>query len=227
MTTGPIRKQIWLFTIPIMLGILLQQLYNTVDSVIVGNFVGENALASVGTSAPVTALFVAIATGMSTGCSIIISQMFGAKQTANIKKAVATALILNTALGLVFTLVAYAATGVIFAKLLNLDAALLDDAVTYFHIYSLGLVFQFLYNIAAAILRSVGDSKASLYFLLAASVTNMLLDLLLIICFRMGVAGAAIATVISQLIACVLSLVYMHRRYEMLRLSRSELKYDP
>ena len=226
MTSGPIRKQIWLFTIPIMLGILLQQLYNTVDSVIVGNFVGENALASVGTSAPVTALFVAIATGMSTGCSIIISQMFGAKQTQNIKKAVSTALILNTILGLVFTVIAYAATSVIFSALLNLDQSLLADAVTYFHIYCLGLVFQFLYNIAAAILRSVGDSKASLYFLLAASVTNMLLDLVLIICFHMGVAGAALATVISQFISCVLSLVYMHRKYEMFRLSRSELKYD-
>ena len=144
MTTGPIRRQIVLFTIPIMLSILLQQLYNMVDTIIVGNFVGENALASVGTSTPVTALFIAVATGMSTGCSIIISQMFGAKQTENIKRAVSTALILNGALGLVFTAVAYAAAGFIFSVMLNLDAALLADAVTYFHIYCLGLLFQFL-----------------------------------------------------------------------------------
>ena len=226
MTTGPIRRQIVLFTIPIMLKILLQQLYNMVDTIIVGNFVGENALASVGTSTPVTALFIAVATGMSTGCSIIISQMFGAKQTENIKRAVSTALILNGALGLVFTAVAHAAAGFIFSVMLNLDAALLADAVTYFHIYCLGLLFQFLYNAAAAILRSVGDSKASLYFLLASSVTNIILDLVFILCFRMGVAGAALATVLSQALACVLSLVYMHRKYEFLRLSLSELRFD-
>ena len=226
MTTGPIRRQIVLFTIPIMLSILLQQLYNMVDTIIVGNFVGENALASVGTSTPVTALFIAVATGMSTGCSIIISQMFGARQTENIKRAVSTALILNGALGLVFTAVAYAAAGFIFSVMLNLDAALLADAVIYFHIYCLGLLFQFLYNAAAAILRSVGDSKASLYFLLASSVTNIILDLVFILCFRMGVAGAALATVLSQALACVLSLVYMHRKYEFLRLSLSELRFD-
>ena len=226
MTTGPIRKQIVLFTIPIMLSILLQQLYSMVDSIIVGNFVSENALASVGTSTPVTALFIAVATGMATGCSIIISQMFGAKQTENIKRAVSTALILNGVLGLAFTVIAYAAAGFIFSTLLNLDAALLADAVKYFHIYCLGLLFQFVYNIVAAILRSVGDSKASLYFLLAASVTNIVLDLVFILCFRMGVAGAALATVLAQALSCVLSLVYMHRKYELFRLTLAELRFD-
>ena len=226
MTTGPIRKQIILFTIPIMLSILLQQLYNLVDSIIVGNFVSENALASVGTSAPVTALFVAVATGMSTGCSIIISQMFGAKQTDSIKRAVSTALILNGILGLAFTVVALCAGRFIFSTLLNLSDALMGEAMTYFRIYCLGLLFQFIYNIVAAILRSVGDSKASLYFLLASSCTNVALDLVFIICFRWGVMGAALATILSQLLACVLSLAYMHRKYELFRLKLSELRYD-
>lgn len=226
MTTGPIRKQIILFTIPIMLSILLQQLYNLVDSIIVGNFVSENALASVGTSAPVTALFVAVATGMSTGCSIIISQMFGAKQTDSIKRAVSTALILNGILGLAFTVVALCAGRFIFSTLLNLSDALMGEAMTYFRIYCLGLLFQFIYNIIAAILRSVGDSKASLYFLLASSCTNVALDLVFIICFRWGVMGAALATILSQLLACVLSLAYMHRKYELFRLKLSELRYD-
>jgi putative MATE family efflux protein len=226
MTRGSIRRHILLFTVPIMLSILLQQLYSTIDSIIVGNCVSENALAAVGTCTPPAALFLAIASGLSTGCSIIVSQLFGAKQMDELKKAASTCLLLITGLGVVFSVFAILITRPLFAILLNVDGEILADAVTYFQIYSIGLLFQFIYNIVAGILRSIGDSKASLYFLLLSSVTNIVLDLLFIIVFSFGVAGAAAATVLAQLLSCVICLYYMFHRYEFFRMKRTEFRFD-
>ncbi|MCR5784816.1 MAG: MATE family efflux transporter [Eubacterium sp.] len=226
MTQGPIRKQIILFTLPIMLSIFLQQFYSMVDSIIVGNYVGELALAAVGTNVPAVGLFTGVAIGMTTGCSIVASQLFGAKKGDDVKKAVASSLILNIILGIVVTFIAEVLAGVFFKYVLNAEGELLENAVLYFRIYCIALVFQFLYNTVTNLLRSVGDSKAGLYFLLISSGMNIVLDLVFVIVLKTGIAGAAVATVISQAVAGIVSLIYMETKHEALKVSLSELKYD-
>lgn len=225
MTQGTEWKLILLFTLPIMAGQFLQQLYNTVDGLIVGNFVSEDALSAVGTCAPVTMLFIAIALGMSTGCSIIISQYYGAGKLEELRRAVSTSLILLIGMGLVLSVVGGAVAKWLLQNVLAVKAEILPDATAYFAIYCVGLVFQFAYNIVSFILRSLGDSKATLYFLLVSSVTNILLDLLFVLAFNWGVPGVAIATVIAQALSAVVSLVYMFKKYEILRFSRKELRF--
>jgi len=231
MTEGREWKQIFLFTLPIMAGQFLQQLYYTIDSIIVGRFAGdtveacEEALASVGTCSPLIMLYIGIAMGMSAGCSIMVAQYFGAKRIEEMRKAVSTSLILITVLGLLFSVVSIAVSGLLLEYVLKVPENYLYNAVLFFRVYSIGIVFQFIYNIAAAILRALGDSKAMLYFLLISSALNVLLDLLFVPVLGMGVAGAALATVIAQAVSAAVSLVYMFRQYEILRFSRSELQY--
>ncbi|MCR4843219.1 MAG: MATE family efflux transporter [Eubacterium sp.] len=226
MTQGPIRKQIILFTLPIMLSIFLQQFYSMVDSIIVGNYVGELALAAVGTNVPAVALFTGVAIGMSTGCSIVTSQLFGAGKLDDVKKAVASSFILNAALGIAVTVLAEVFAGLFFQYVLNAEGELFNQAVLYFRIYCVALLFQFLYNTATNLLRSVGDSKAGLYFLLISSVLNIVLDLVFVLVLHAGITGVAVATAISQAVAAVVSIIYMETRYETLRVGLSELKYD-
>lgn len=226
MTEGAEWKLILLFTLPLMAGNLLQQLYNTVDGIIVGNFVGENALASVGTCSSLTMLFIALALGMSNGAAVIIAQFFGADRMEELRKTVSTSLILFAGMGVCFSVLALLLAKWLLTVVLNVQDYLLDGAVLYFRIYALGLLFQFLYNIVAAILRSLGDSRATLYFLLISSVCNILLDLLFTLVFHMGIAGVAIATVISQGISAVVSIVYMFRLYPMLRFGKGEFTFD-
>ena len=176
MTEGKEWKLILLFTLPLMAGNLLQQLYNTVDGIIVGNFVGEAALSAVGTCAPLTLLFIAIAMGMSTGASIVVSQFYGAGALEEMRRSVATALLMLMGLGVVLSVLAFAGTGWLLKGVLGVQDYLLADAVTYFRIYALGLFFQFVYNIAAAVLRSLGNSRATLYVLLLSSICNVVLD---------------------------------------------------
>lgn len=227
MTEGAEWKLILLFTLPLMAGNLLQQLYNTVDGIIVGNFVGPGALSSVGTCTPLTMLFIALAMGMSTGCSIVVSQYFGAKRIEDMRKSVATSMILLTLMGAVLSIVGYLASGFLLRVVLNVEDAYLADAMTYFSIYALGLVFQFIYNISAAILRSLGDSSATLYFLLVSSVANVVLDLWFVIGFHWGVAGAAVATVISQFLSAVVCVIYMFKKHSILRFQKGEFRYYP
>lgn len=225
MTEGKVWRHILLFTLPIMLGNLLQQLYNIVDGIIVGNQVGKSALAAVGTCAPLTLLFIALAIGMSNGCAIMIAQYFGARRRDELRRGVSTALILLISIGAVLSVVGLLAARVMLANVMGVKGAALGYALTYFRIYSVGLIFQFTYNIAAAILRAVGDSKATLYFLLVSAVANVVLDLLLVP--RWSVAGAAVATVISQALSAVVSVVYMFRRHEMLRFTPAQLRFHP
>lgn len=225
MTQGTEWKQILLFTLPIMLGQLLQQLYNAVDGLIVGNFVNQDALAAVGTCAPVTMLFIAIALGMSTGCSVMIAQYYGAGRTDELRRGVSTSLILLVGMGVVFTVVGVGVSRVLLERVLAVEAVQLPDAVAYFSIYCLGLVFQFIYNIVAALLRALGDSAATLYFLLVSSVTNILLDLLFVLVFHWNVPGVAIATVIAQALSAAVSLVYMFRRYKIFRFQKGEFRF--
>ena len=225
MTHGSEWKLILLFTLPIMAGQFLQQLYSAVDGIVVGNFVSEEALAAVGTCTPVTMVYIAIAIGLSAGCSIVISQYFGARQFEDMRRAVSTSLILMVGVGLFFSVLGPLIARWVLDKVLAVDALLLDDAAIYLTIYCVGLVLQMTYNGVASILRSLGDSRATLYFLLVSSVVNTVLDLIFVIVFHWGVAGAAIATVIAQALSAVISLIYMFRKYEILRFSRSEFRF--
>lgn len=226
MTAGSEWRLILLFTLPIMAGNFLQQLYNTVDGIIVGNFVGEDALSAVGTCAPLTILFLALAIGLGVGGGIVISQYFGAKRYEDMSRNSSTILILMGGVGLFITVLALIFTPALLKYILNVPDQLLDLSVLYFRIYCAGLFFQFIYNSIAAMLRAVGDSKATLYFLLVASVLNIGLDLLLVAVIPLGVAGAAVATVISQVACAGVSYIYMIKRYPELKPGGSDKLFD-
>ena len=226
LTRGTPWKLILQFALPIMAGNLLQQLYNTADTIIVGNFNGQQALSAVGACASLTALFTALAIGFSIGAGVLISQYFGASREQELRQYAATAIVLMLAMGLLMSLIGVCSAGFLLARALGTPEALLPLTLLYFRIYAAGLVFQFGYNIAAALLRALGDSKATLYFLLVSSVLNVVLDLVFVAGLGMGVAGAAIATVISQIASCGIGFAYMHRRYALLRFSLRELRMD-
>ena len=227
LTRGAPWKLILQFALPIMLGNLLQQLYNTADTIIVGNFEGQQALSAVGACASLTILFTALALGFSIGAGVLISQYFGAGRTEELRRYAATAIVLMLAMGLVMSAIGLLSAKLLLRGFLGTPETLLPQAVLYFRIYAAGLVFQFGYNIAAALLRALGDSRATLYFLLVSSLLNVVLDLLFVAALGMGVAGAAIATVISQLASCVIGFWYMHRKYELLRFCARELRLEP
>ncbi len=226
MTRGTPWKLIVQFALPIMAGNLLQQLYNTADTIIVGNFNGQQALSAVGSCTALTVLFTALAIGFSIGAGVLVSQYFGANRLEELRRYAASSIVLMLAMGLLMSAVGFLSAELFLVKFLGTPASLLPQASLYFKIYAAGLVFQFGYNIAAAILRALGDSRATLLFLLISSVLNVLLDLLFVAVFHMGVAGAAIATVLSQIVSCVVGFFYMHRRYELLRFSLLELRFD-
>ena len=226
MTSGTPWKIIFRFSIPIFIGLLLQQLYNTVDTIVVGNFANEAALSAVGTTGSLVFLFIAIANGFSSGAGVIVSQYYGAGNIQKMKKTAGASVTLLIVMGLAATFLGIIISVPAFQYLLGVPESFRTIAIEYFEIYCLGLVFQFGYNIVASLLRSVGDSKASMYFLLIASVINILLDLLFVATFRMGAVGAAIATDISQALSCVVSFVYMYKKYPEFRFGRTELKLD-
>lgn len=227
LTQGTPWKGALRFALPLLLGNLLQQLYNTADTIIVGNYVSDHALSAVGSCTSLTMLFTALALGFSIGAGVLAAQYFGAQKLGEVRRIAATSIVLFLALGAVMSVLGAVLARPLLAGLLQTPAALLEMAVTYFMIYAAGLIFQFGYNIAAALLRAIGDSKATLYFLLASSLLNVVLDLLLVAVVKLGVAGAAIATVFSQLLSCVLSFWYMHRKYEFLRFSVRQLRFEP
>ncbi len=204
------------FALPVIVGNLFQQLYNIVDSVVVGRCVGGDALAAVGTSSSITFLFVAIATGSSIGSGVVISQLYGAKQTKEMMTSIYTAILSIVAIALVLT-----GIGVLFnqsiLKIMHTPDKLFGEAALYLQIYFYGLVFLFLYNITNAVFNALGESKIPLGFLTFSSVLNIVLDLVLVLRAKMGVAGVAWATLISQALAAVLSigvLLFRLRRFE-------------
>ena len=215
MTQGTEWKLILLFALPLVAGNILQQLYNAVDGMVVGNFAanGENALAAVGTSGPVTFVFLAFAIGMSGGCSVIISQLYGARRYDEMRQAVSTSLILVGGIGLFLTVVGGVVAKWFLMHVLSVPDSFLADAVAYLTIYCVGLVFQFVYNIVSFVLRSLGDSSATLYFLLISSVVNIVLDLIFVAVFHWDVAGVAWATFICQGISCILAVLFVFRRF--------------
>ena len=225
MTAGCEWKHILKFALPLMAGNALQQLYNTVDGIIVGNFVGDTALAAVGACAPLTMVFIALALGMSNGSAIVTGQYYGAGKYEEMRRTVSSSIILLLGLGVLLSVVGVIVTRPMLVYAMSVGELYIEYAVDYFSIYAIGLVFQFAYNIFAAVLRALGDSKATLYFLLISSVANTVLDLLFVVVFGWEVAGAAIATVISQALSAVCAAVYMVKKHEVLRFARGEFRF--
>lgn len=200
MTKGSPTRLLLMFSIPMLVGNLFQQLYNMADTVIVGKFVGENALGAVGATGAIGFLFFSLSFGLAAGIGIVISQFFGAGEMDKVRKAIATSLYVMIASAMVMGLV-----GIFTARpimmMLETPAVMLDDAVLYLQVTCGGLIAVAIYNGIAAVLRALGDSKTPLIFLAVACVINVGLDLLFVIVFKMGVLGVALATVIAQLIA--------------------------
>lgn len=211
LTVGKPLPLLFFFSLPMVAGNLFQQLYNMVDTAVVGKFVGEDAVAAVGSSFPIVFLSVAVAAGLSMGCNVVVSQLFGAGRIHEMKSTVSTAIISLSVLGLILM-----ALGTIFAgpllRLLGTDPDIMADSQTYLRIYFGGAVFLFLYNTLNGIYNAQGDSRTPLIFLMISSLTNIVLDLLFVIRFDMGVAGVAWATLIAQGMCAVASLIVMYRR---------------
>lgn len=213
LTQGKPSKVLWQFTIPMFISVIFQQLYNIADSIIVGNFAahGEDAVAAVGASYPITMIFMAIAMGCNVGCAVVISQLFGAKRYREMKTAVSTTLLASFVLSLVLTIL-----GVLLSRtMLNMIRTpenIFGDADVYLKIYIGGFAFLFLYNVATGIFTSLGDSKTPLYFLIGSSLSNIVLDWVFVAFFHWDVAGVAWATFICQGIACVLAMFTLQKR---------------
>ena len=223
MTEGSIWKSILLFSVPLILGNMLQQLYNTADSIIVGNFVGSNALAAVGSSGSPIFLLIGFSQGIAVGAGVVVSQFLGAKDREGAHTAVHTSLALSAILGAILTVCGIAVSRALLTAM-NTPAEVLEDAVLYMRLYFGGVLFSVVYNMTAGILNAAGNSKRSLLYLGVASITNIVLDLVLIAGCKMGVAGAAIATDISQLVSCVLSLRFLMRVEDDYRVMAKEVR---
>ncbi len=223
MTAGKPYKLILAFAIPMVLGNLFQQLYNMVDTVIVGKFVGVNALAGVGSTGAISFLVVGFALGICSGFSIPVAQEFGAGNYKKMRKYIANSIYLCIITAVVLTFVTVMITGSVL-KLMNTPDEIFNDAYNYIIVIFAGLSATIFYNMLSGILRAVGDSRSPLIFLIVSSVLNIGLDLLFIIVFKMGVFGAGLATVISQGVSALLCLVYTVKNYDILKFEKDELR---
>ena len=223
MTTGNPVKLILLFSIPLLIGNIFQQFYSMVDTIIVGRFVGVEALAAVGTTSSMVFLVNGFVMGLTSGFAVLISQKYGAKDEVGVKEAVASSIILSIIATILVTFISVLSAKPLLT-LMNTPSNIMKDASTYIIILYAGNIAIIFYNMMAAILRALGDSKTPLYFLIVSSVLNIILDLVLIINFKMGVAGAAYATVISQGVSAILCVIYTYKRYKILRLKKDDFK---
>lgn len=205
LTKGHIRKSLILFAIPLMLSNLFQQLYNAADSVIVGNFVGAEALAAVSSSTPLINLMVGFFNGMAIGAGVVISRFFGARDMEKLRKAIHTDIAFGTICGAFLVIVGSIFTPIIL-RWMQTPEDIMPQSIEYFRIYSLGVVFTVLYNIMMGIMNALGDSRHPLYYLILSSIINILLDLFLVGVVGLGVGGAAFATIMSQAVSSLLCL---------------------
>lgn len=223
-TEGIIWRQLLKFFFPIVFGTFFQQLYNTADAMIVGRFVGKEALSAVGgTTSVLINLLIGFFVGLSSGATVVLSYYYGGKQEEQVKKVVHTAITLALAGGVVLMIVGSLVAPFALEKM-GTPAEIMEHSLTYIRIYFFGTIPNLIYNMGAGLLRAVGDSKRPLYFLIASCFTNIVLDLLLIVVFKMGVAGAAWATILSQVVAAILVCVVLMRTKECYRLRVQELK---
>ncbi len=225
MTEGSIPRLLITFALPLMVGNVFQQLYNTVDSIIVGNFVSKQALAAVGCTGPIINTLIGVFAGLSGGAGVVISQFYGAKDRERLRRAVQTTVVLTAIMCVLLT-----AAGVLMAplllRLMDTPADVMGAASEYLRIYFWGISGMLLYNIGAGILRAVGDSTHPLYFLIFSATTNTVLDYLFVKVFSFGIAGAAIATIVSQALSAVLVMGMLVRSKEDYRVDLKALRLD-
>lgn len=225
MTSGNPVKLIMFFSIPLLIGNVFQQFYSMVDTVIVGRYLGVDALAAVGTTSSMAFLINGFIIGLTSGFSIMIAQKFGAKDEQGLKKAVSSSIVLSAAAVILITLVSMLSSRFLL-NLMNTPSNIIEDSSKYINIIYAGTIAVLSYNMISSVLRALGDSKTPLYFLIISSVLNIILDLVFILKFSMGVSGAAYATVISQGISALLCLIYTIKRYKNLRLKRGDFKVE-
>ncbi|GLC82032.1 MATE family efflux transporter [Lacrimispora brassicae] len=225
-TEGVIWKQLLLFFFPILFGTFFQQLYNTADAIIVGRFVGKEALAAVGgPTGPLINLLIGFFIGLSSGAGVIISQLYGARQKEQVSQAVHTAMAFSMLCGAFLMVVGILAAPYALMAMGTPDE-ILHYAVLYMRIYFVGVIPNLVYNMGAGILRAIGDSKRPLYFLIASCFTNVILDIIFVVYWNMGVMGAALATIISQLVSAVLVILVLVRTREAYRLVPKAIRVD-
>lgn len=225
MTEGKPNKILWKFSIPMLISVMFQQMYNICDGIIAGKFAGENALAAVGASYPITMIFMAIAMGSNIGCSVVISKLFGAKQYKDMKTAIATTFIACLGISLILT-----ALGIILCSKMmiwiNTPDNIFDSSALYLRIYIAGLIFLFLYNVCTGIFTALGDSKTPLYFLILSSIFNIVLDYVFVAKFNMGVGGVAWATLIAQGISSILAMFTLKVRVKSVKCEKSDVLFS-
>lgn len=226
MLNGSIAKAILYFFFPILLGTFFQQLYNTVDAIVVGNYVGKVALGAVGgTTGHLINLLVGFITGISSGATVVVAQFYGNNNSIKLHKAIKSSMFLGIILGFVISVVGYFLAPSLLIKM-NVTADIFDMSLTYMRLYLIGLVPSMIYNSGAGILRAVGDSRRPLYFLIISCLVNIVLDILLVAYIPLGVSGAAIATLASQVISAILTLYVLKRANHNLAFRLRDLGYD-
>ncbi|MSU05922.1 MATE family efflux transporter [Spirochaetales bacterium NM-380-WT-3C1] len=225
LTQGSIKKGLLSFAFPLFLGNLFQQLYNTVDSLIVGNFLGPLALASVSSSTPLIFMMIGFFQGVAVGAGVVIAKSFGARDKDSLTKAVYTDLALGLTAGILLSIF-----GVLFTpsilKLMKTPSDILPNSIEYFRIYSYGLIFSMMYNICNGIMNAIGDSKHPLYYLITSSITNVILDLLFVAVLGFGVWSVALATTLSQALSVVLSFIRLMKGNDLFKVEISKIRFD-
>lgn len=225
MTEGVIWKQLIWFSVPLLIGNLFQQLYNTVDSIVVGNFIGSEALAAVGSSNALINLIIGMFIGIATGAGVIISQYYGARDVQKMEWAVHTSMTLSLIGGVILIVLGISLSPLIL-QWMGTPEEVMPNSVLYLRIYFAGSLFNLVYNMAAGILRAVGDSKRPLYYLCVASVVNILLDLLFVVGFKMGVDGVGYATVAAQGVSALLAVLALVKSCDIYHLDLKKLSID-
>ena len=225
MTMGSPLRMILLFSVPVLLGNIFQQFYNMVDTIIVGQYLGEDALAAVGSTGCLMFLVLGFANGIAQGFGVMVSHAFGAKDFKLLKHYVALSLILTAIVSLLLTIPTVAASRQ-FLILMKTPDNILGLADSYIKVIFAGILLTMSYNVAAGILRGIGDSKTPLYFLILSSFLNIVLDLFLIVVVKLGTAGAAYATIIAQGVSALLCFIYMFRKFDILKTSREDYYLD-
>lgn len=225
MTKGAILPLLIRFTIPLILGNLLQLMYNAVDSIIVGRYVGKDALAAVGTSNPLMTLIILFVQGVCLGAGILIGTMYGAKDYERLKKQISTSMLAGLAFSLAVTVISFIAAPWLL-RILQVEAEILPQAVLYLRIIMCGLVFNFIYNFFASTLRAMGDSKSPLLFLGISAVINIFGDIFFVVVLHMEVEGCAVSTVISEALSCLFCWIYIKKKIPLLDMGRDWLVFE-
>lgn len=225
MTVGNPTKLIFSFAVPMLIGNIFQQFYSMVDAIIVGRFVGVQALAAVGATGAMNFLVLGFVMGLTTGFSIIVAQYFGFNDENKLRKSVAMSVYLSIISTIIITVLSLLLSKPLL-MFMNTPTDILDDANKYISIIFAGIIVTIFYNLLSSVLRALGDSKTPLYFLVISSIINVILDLVFVISFSMGVAGAAYATIISQAVSCVLCLIYMSKKHPILKLKKNDWDVD-